>query len=411
MKPRLLFINPVGTIGGAEQVLLSMARQLGQYDVSAVLLSDGPLRDRLAALGVDVRVLELPASAAEFGDSKLRGQSRLTSVATIASSGILGTPGVLKFIRRARTLLRKLQPDLIHSNGLKTHIVTAFAAPTGVPLLWHVHDYYSQRPLIARMLRHFAGGVSQAIAISNDMVRDVGTVLPDVPTTLLYNRVDTERFRPAPASTVDLDQLAGLPPLAASALRVGLVATYAIWKGHDVFLDAIARIPSNLAARFYIVGGPIYSTAGSQWSRADLEARARTLGIADRVGFVSFQTDTAAVYRSLDVMVHASTRAEPFGLTIIEAMSCGTATIVANAGGARELFTDGVDAISHRAGDPDSLATAVTALITDDAMRTSLAANSRATVLERFSEASLGPDLARVYSPYLEKNRCGIRTK
>ena len=65
----------------------------------------------------------------------------------------------------------------------------------------------------------------------------------------------------------------------------------------------------------------------------------------DSVGFVPFVEDPVPVYRALDVVLHASTQPEPFGLTVVEAMACGRAVVVSAAGGAAELFTDGVDAL------------------------------------------------------------------
>jgi glycosyltransferase involved in cell wall biosynthesis len=57
----------------------------------------------------------------------------------------------------------------------------------------------------------------------------------------------------------------------------------------------------------------------------------------------------------LDVVVHASTRPEPFGLTIAEATSCGKPVIVAAAG----LFTPGHDPLAHRPGHAADLAAAI----------------------------------------------------
>ena len=146
-------------------------------------------------------------------------------------------------------------------------------------------------------------------------------------------------------------------------IRVGLVATYANWKGQDVFLDALARLPSSgPLVRGYVIGGPIYATAASQFTLDELQQRAAANGLDGRVGFIPFQTDTADVYRMLDVVVHASVRPEPFGLTNVEAMSCGKPVIVSAAGGAVELFTPDVDGLGHAPGDTAGLAAAIARL-------------------------------------------------
>jgi len=87
-------------------------------------------------------------------------------------------------------------------------------------------------------------------------------------------------------------------------------------------------------ARFYVIGGPVYLTHGSQVSRGELENHCQMLGLDGWVGLIGFQQDPAEIYPALDVVVHASTRPEPFGLTVVEAMACGRAVIATEAGGA-----------------------------------------------------------------------------
>jgi hypothetical protein len=60
---------------------------------------------------------------------------------------------------------------------------------------------------------------------------------------------------------------------------VGLVATYAKWKGHETFLEAVSRLGPAVPVRAYVVGGPAYQVSASQWTRADLNRRASELGL------------------------------------------------------------------------------------------------------------------------------------
>ena len=169
------------------------------------------------------------------------------------------------------------------------------------------------------------------------------------------NGVDLSRFsRTGPRA--NLDAMAGLPQAPPNTIRVGLVATLARWKGHETFLEAIARLPAHPSVRAYIVGDAVYQTEGSQYSLDELRARAQSLGIADRVGFTGFVQSPEAIFRALHIVVHASTSPEPFGLVIAEAMACGGAVIVSNAGGAAEIVTPGVDALVHTPGDAGDLA-------------------------------------------------------
>jgi glycosyltransferase involved in cell wall biosynthesis len=181
-----------------------------------------------------------------------------------------------------------------------------------------------------------------------------------------------------------------MTPAPPGTVRLGLVATYARWKGHDVFLEAAARVNADINARFYIIGGPLYRSSGSQVDPGALRARADALRLSDRLGFISHQPDPEAVYRALDVVVHASTKPEPFGRVIVEAMACGCAVIVAHGGGAAELFEDGISAIGCPPGDPEALAAAMTRLIASPDLRHDLGAGGRAEAVARFDRRERG---------------------
>lgn len=412
---RVVFLNPAGVIGGAERVLLACVRGLLDHIPNAtatvVLLADGPLRIAAEQAGATVRVIPLPASLAGVGDTQLRGGGRSTKLFQLGQTAITSTLPAFDFVRRFRALLRTLKPDLVHSNGLKTHLLARLGVPGSVPITWHLHDFYSERPLMARLLRRVRRGVVGGVAISDAVRRDFERVVPGVPVSLVRNAVDTAHFSPAECSARTASGL--VEPRSRSErstpeprsrseqntpiVRVGLVATYANWKGHDVFLDALARLPQELPFRGYIVGGPIYTTAGSQWTRAELEQRVQRHGLTDRVGFVPFQSDPADVYRTLDVVVHASTRPEPFGLTIAEAMSCGRAVVVSAGGGAAELFTDGVDALGHPPGDVPALAGVIERFIRDGDLRQRLGNAARVTAVRTFGSDRFGQEIADVF--------------
>jgi glycosyltransferase involved in cell wall biosynthesis len=184
---------------------------------------------------------------------------------------------------------------------------------------------------------------------------------------------------------------------ASGTVCVGLVATMGLWKGHDVFLRALARLPREPAVRGYVVGGRIYATAGSEVDPDALRRLAEELRIGDRVGFTGFVDEAAAAMRALDVVVHASTLPEPFGLVIAEAMACGRPVVVSAAGGAGEIVSDGDDALAVPPGDVDALAGALRRLADDGALRARLGAAGRARAERDFDRARLARQVAPLY--------------
>ena len=132
-------------------------------------------------------------------------------------------------------------------------------------------------------------------------------------------------------------------------------------KGYDLLLEAFAgvvrRIPE--ATLLLAVGGQRLSPDESEMLDG-LKSRSQELGIASRVRFSSFIPDEelADAYRAADVFVLCS-RYEPFGMTALEAMACGTATVVTTHGGLHRVLTYGRHALMADPFDAEDLAVTI----------------------------------------------------
>jgi len=145
-----------------------------------------------------------------------------------------------------------------------------------------------------------------------------------------------------------------------------------------------------------VIGEPLYTTAGSQYDLAELERLAVALGVRERVGFTGFLRAAPAM-RALDVVVHASTRPEPFGLVIAEAMACGRAVITSASGGSAELVSPDVDALTHTPGDAAGLSRQIARLAADPDLRRRLGDAARRAARSKFDPDRLARELAVVY--------------
>jgi glycosyltransferase involved in cell wall biosynthesis len=394
----ILFLSPTGQMGGAEAALHEMLAALRaahpSWPLSLVVGSEGPLVDRVRSLGVSVEVLPFPSTLARLGDWNA-GPDAWSSIGLMARCTAAAGP-TLVYIRRLRELLHRRAPTVIHSNGLKMHLLGAWAKPPDAALVWHLHDFAARRRLTSKLLRRSAHRCAAIIANSNSVAQDARQVCEQLAVYPVWNAVDLHRFSPE-GPRIDLDALAHLPPADAGVVRVGLVATFARWKGHETFLDALSLLPSSLPVRGYIVGGPVYETSGSQVGLEDLRLRARSLGLGQRVGFTGFIPDSSSAIRALDIIVHASTDPEPFGLVIAEAMACGRAVVVSRAGGAMELADACATAVTHRPGDARELGARIEELVTDAALRARVGAAGRATAERCFTRARMAVELTPIY--------------
>jgi len=399
---RILFVNPAAELGGAERCLLDLVASLRvaqpTWDLHVLAFGDGPFLGRVRELGADASALEFPDQLAQLGESQWDGD-RLGFLRDLSRAAWRVAP----FVSGLRRRLRELEPDVVHTHGIKAHLLGSVVADARLPFAFHFQDFPTDRPLSRHLLRGLRRRRAIVLGNSRAVTEDARSVLGRYRAFTLYNTVDTGHYTPGPAEPAWLAELAGLPQLPPGGLNVGLVATYARWKGHDVFIRAVAEVrrqAPELLFRFFVVGGPIYATAGSQFTRVELEAAARQAGVDAHMAWIPFQPDVARVYRSLDVVVHASSRREPFGRVIVEAMACARSVIAARAGGAAELFDDGRHALGFAPGDPSDLARAILALARDPARRAALAAAGRSHCAT-FDRARTGPELVAAYATLL----------
>jgi glycosyltransferase involved in cell wall biosynthesis len=399
---RLVFLNPSGQLGGAEKSLLDLLLSLRAADTSCemhlIASAEGPLIARARALGVPATALPFPPALARLGDAGAGGPAgqqidRLTLLGRALSAG----GATAAYLRRLRDQLKQLGPDIIHTNGLKMHLLGLLARPRQTPVVWHLHDYVSARPLMARLIRASSPRCSTMITCSKSVAADIRALCgPAIHVQTVYNGVDTEVYAPEGPS-LDLDALAGLPPASEGVVRIGMIATMARWKGHEVFLQALAGLPEDLPIRAYLVGDAVYQTDGSQYSLPELRRIAARLGVEHRVGFTGFLAEPAAAMRACDIIVHASTQPEPFGLVIAEALACGRAVIVSLTGGASELIDSGVTALHHEPGNAPALAACITRLAGDADLRTRLGRAGRAAAVQRFDRRRLACQVIPIY--------------
>lgn len=400
---RILFLNPLGQGGGSERslldVIVSLRASRPDFKLGLIAGAEGPLEALARRIGADSCTMPFPASLARLGDSGAGGPAGdQISIATLLAGISTAAPAVTGYVTALRGRISDFAPDVIHTNGFKMHILGLWASRRNIPVVWHVRDYVSKRPIMSYVMRAHAQKCAAAIAISRSVAADVtrtcGRRLRVYP---VYNAIDLAHFTPH-GPRLDLDALAGMPLAPNGTVRVGLLATMAKWKGHETFLRAISFLRSGSPVRCYVIGGALYQTNGSQYRLEELRSMAQQLGVANRVGFTGYVEDPAAAIRALDIVVHASTEPEPFGRVIAEAMACQRPIIVSEAGGAAELVASGVDSLSYPPGIVEALTRSIRLLVENPALRIQLGKAGRAKAEGLFDRARLAEEIVPIYS-------------
>lgn len=236
-----------------------------------------------------------------------------------------------------------------------------------------------------------------------DKVQQSMLVAGAVECRVIPNGVDLSVFHPAERQAIraTLDMAQGAKVL----LFAGKGIARKIWKDYQTVRAAVALVAERLHGQ-----SVLFIALGE-------DAPAERIGQAE-VRFVPYQKDPEAVaryYQAADVYIHAA-RAEAWGLTITEALACGTPVVATAVGGIPEQVTglqvegcrfqiagcelngyepDMATGMLVPVGDAEGMAAGIVALLTDDTLRRQLGENATQNAYERF-------DLNRQVEAYLE---------
>lgn len=184
-----------------------------------------------------------------------------------------------------------------------------------------------------------------------------------------------------------------------STFIVGTVKTLSIKYGIDVLIRAFKIVSDNnkgIDCQLYIVG------VGDQYE--ELNKLVETLSLKDRVIFKGFikNSDLPDIYNSFDVAVFLS-RAESFGVSAVEAMSCECPVVVSDADGFTEVVRDNFSGFIVRKNDPKGAAQAIQRFIDNRDLIDSIGKNARVTVLNNYSWDNNVNDMMSIYYGYTKR--------
>jgi mannosylfructose-phosphate synthase len=194
---------------------------------------------------------------------------------------------------------------------------------------------------------------------------------------------DDMRFFPVSAAT----RLALKKELDAEGPIVLALGRIARNKGYDLLLRAMPVVFARVKdARLILAVGSTEPTEAETRQVEELEKLARALGIADRVLFRGYIPDAslADYYRVADVFA-LSSRYEPFGMTAIEAMACGTPAVVTTEGGLWEEMAWGLDVLYANPLDPEAFGHAICQVLQHAEVSAQLAKHGSESARSRFT--------------------------
>lgn len=173
-------------------------------------------------------------------------------------------------------------------------------------------------------------------------------------------------------------------------------------KGYDLLLQAMPvvfrRVPD---VRLLLAVGSTQLSEGEQVMLQELKDLARSLKIEDRVIYHDFIPDEelADFYRLADVFALCS-RYEPFGMTAVEAMACGTPTVVTTEGGLWEQVVWGLEALYANPFDPEAYGHAICAILEHHRVSDQLAKHGSHKARARFTWTGIAQQVLSILHGY-----------
>lgn len=386
MSPlKIAFVNPSGQIGGAERALLLLLGQLDRelFAPTVICLGDGPLLRALERFNVPAMVVSL-GRGARLSRSTFSSRECLSGVAQFGQTGF-----------RLLRALQRINPDLIHTNGIKAHLLGGVAGRLmRRPVVWHMRDLVSEARLrrlfdaAANVLPHRIIGVSTPVTGQFSGSRAVTRA------HTVHDAVDPANYRPRRLPEAVRASL-GLRP---DAFVIAMVAHFARWKGHLVFLEALARVAEQDAnVQGLVIGGSVYSNATEQEYESEVKAFCRNRKLEKNVVFTGYQEHVPDFLNAADILAHLPIRPEPFGLSVIEAMLLRKPVVAAKAGGILETVQDGATGFLVAPDNPSAAATALLRLIGDPTLRQSMGESGHQRVCNLFNPDIHYRRIARIF--------------
>lgn len=411
MKRRIAFISehasPLAALGGVDSggqnvYVGELARHLAAtgHQVDIFTRRDNTQLPEIVSWTSDVRIIHINAGPA----AQLEKEKLLPYMPEF-------TANMLAFMNREAMHYR-----LIHANFFMSALVAAeIKQMLGIPFVVTFHALGSIRKIFQGEHDKFPAA---RIDIEKSVVAEADRIIAECPQDkedlIQYYNAPVDRITVIPCgfSTQEfypIDRFLARMVLNIKSdehiiLQLGRMVPR---KGVDNVIRALARIKKvSVPVRLIVVGGETDDVDPvSNPEIARLQAIAAEEGVEERVTFAGRKSRDILkyYYAAADVFV-TTPWYEPFGITPLEAMACGTPVIGSNVGGIKYSVEDGKTGYLVPPNDPDCLAVKLFELLHDPALRKKMGENAIKRVNLHFTWAKVSQQMAAVYERILDQD-------
>jgi glycosyltransferase involved in cell wall biosynthesis len=290
----------------------------------------------------------------------------------------------LTAIWRQAKQLRSWEIDLLHANSVfwNTDLILA-AWMLRIPVILHVHN-----PAVVE-LRNLNWFAARKVLFCSgfEMSNTVRFARIAHRAEVLHNAIDTAAVRRGVSIRANLGLTDG-------QVAIGTVAQVGHRKGIDILIETAAVLLRERDDLVFFIAGPV--AAGEDEFGRRMQELAAEPALRGRVRFLGSRSDIPDFLASLDIFLLPS-RAEPFGIVVIEAMAAGLPVIASKVGGIPEILSSPeigrlVDPLA-----PEAFAAVIREILALPERGRQIGQNARFNVAERFDLAAAGRRLKKIY--------------
>ena len=293
------------------------------------------------------------------------------------------------------------KPDCIHVHNMhyfsKAHALALqeLSKKKGIPLVLTAHNVWDDN-LFLDLTKNIKW--THIIAVSHFIKREIiGTGYNHRNITVIHHGIDHRLYSPttSPRPAYNTYPILKGRKVVFHPARMGLA------KGCDVSIKALKVIKQKFPDVILVLAGTrniIDWTLSQEKDIAYMVNLVKSLRLKNNVLIDAFPLkDMPHLYAASSVCVYPSTSSEPFGLTMLEALSSGKPMIVTNTGGMPEIIKDGINGFVVPVKDFEALASRVIYLLTRDDLRERFGYTGRQMVEQQYTKEIVTENTLQVY--------------
>jgi len=224
--------------------------------------------------------------------------------------------------------------------------------------------------------------------------------------SIVHDSLNPEEFSPQKAKNEGVDEDTAF---ARGHLTFGLFGRIVAWKGVREFVLAAAQVLiDHPGARAFIVGSAPHPE--DSYAR-EVTRLISELGLKARICMTGYRQKVVPLMGLMDVIVHASTRPEPFGMVVIEGMALEKPVVATAAGGPLDIVVPEETGLLVPPGDSQSLARAISTLLKGSSRRQEMGKRGRQRVEALFSHQASARKIENIYADLLKPGFAGFEAQ